>query len=303
MDEYFQRFRSNLELNQTTDQTIQARHSAVRSAIVDYGLDRPSKLIGSLQRKTRIQPRPEDTIDIDILVNLGKFEGWAPAGISPAAALSALYGEVCKSDRYSTKSPLQDAPTVTLTFSDNVTVELVPAYEDGVGCWPDGTPVRPMGRGYWVPKGGRWEYADYDFEAEYITAQNRQCGGLLVPAIKMLKAARRLHFPVLRSFPLEILAADIIPPTVGFLSNLGPVSYADLLWHFFGIAKATASASLRIPGSNSPPVLIDASVLAGLKNAFVQIERFIESTRQIGNRRDQANAWRRLFGDAFPASV
>ena len=39
---------------------------------------------------------------------------------------------------------------------------------------------------YWVPaRQGKWELADYDFEAEQITAINDSTGGLLVPTVKM----------------------------------------------------------------------------------------------------------------------
>jgi hypothetical protein len=72
MHEHFTKLRQNLELNQTLDELVQARHAAVRRAVPG----KESKLIGSFQRKTKIQPRPEDELDVDILIVLGEFHRW-----------------------------------------------------------------------------------------------------------------------------------------------------------------------------------------------------------------------------------
>ena len=74
MNNHFSKLKQNLEPNPSFDQTIQTRHAAVRSALENKGAAiKDTKLIGSLQRKTRIQPRIGEKFDIDILVVLGKF--------------------------------------------------------------------------------------------------------------------------------------------------------------------------------------------------------------------------------------
>src|SRR3989338_2265095 len=92
--EAFQKFKSNLELNDTFDDIIQRRHNAVRSVIENNGSGVETKLIGSLQRQTRIQPKEGDIFDIDILVVLGSFYNWLPAGsiggVTPQAAMAQL---------------------------------------------------------------------------------------------------------------------------------------------------------------------------------------------------------------------
>src|SRR6267143_4459540 len=135
MQAYFDKFRSNLELNQSFQQKVAARHAAVRSAVENIGADiKETNLIGSLQRRTRIQPRPEDSFDIDILIVLGQFDHWVPSGgITSGQALDYVLGSVKESDRYSAKRPTSDAPTISLTFEDDTKVELVPAYVDNIG--------------------------------------------------------------------------------------------------------------------------------------------------------------------------
>jgi hypothetical protein len=303
MRAHFQKLRSNLELNDTFKDVIETRHAAVRNVIENNLLSiRDTKLIGSLQRQTRIQPRPSDVFDIDILVILGEFTHWVPTGgITPAQALDTVYSSVRESDRYSTKDPRQDAPTINLDFADRVKVELVPAYIDNVATTPSGEPVPPKGRGYWVAKHGGWEHADYDFEADYISQENTASDGWLIPCIKMLKAIRRDFFPALRSFPLEVVAAEIIPVVVAVRKSRGEhISSSDILESFFLVAKDTLATSLRIPGSNSPAVVLDMATVQSVKGTFGTIGQHIRLTNQTTTDAAKIEGWKRLFGDAFP---
>lgn len=204
MQDHFAKLKTNLELSKTLQSTIQTRHNAVRSYLKEHHTDfQDSKLIGSLQRLTRIHPLPGGDFDIDILVVMGEFYGWQPSGllgVTPGAALRSLHRTVHGSGRYGAMDPGTDPPTVTLTAKDNVTVELVPAYIDMIGTDPAGKYLGTPGRGYWIPKDNQWKMADYDHEAEYISSQNQISGGYLIPTIKMLKAIRRGYFEEFETF-------------------------------------------------------------------------------------------------------
>jgi Second Messenger Oligonucleotide or Dinucleotide Synthetase domain len=77
MHDHFLKLKTNLELTPSFDQVVQTRHAAVQSALENTGAAiREMKLIGSLQRQTRIQPRQNDPFDINILVVLGSFYNW-----------------------------------------------------------------------------------------------------------------------------------------------------------------------------------------------------------------------------------
>src|SRR5579871_1462574 len=105
--EAFKVFKSNLELNDTFNKTIQARHISARSIIENNYPGAETKLIGSLARQTRIQPRPGDDFDIDILVNVGEFHSWAAPGqgLSADSAMSNFLNTVQKNERFAHRNP------------------------------------------------------------------------------------------------------------------------------------------------------------------------------------------------------
>lgn len=300
----FSKLKSNLELNESFDDLIQQKHSAVRSVIENKGANFETKLIGSLQRKTRIQPGPNDSFDIDILVILGEFYDWVPAhlGISPQQALQTVHETINQSSRYSAMSPRQDAPTITFEYQDNVKVELVPAYLDKIGHSSDGRAHVPIGRAYWVPKNGRWELADYDYEADYISTQNSLTDGWLVPIIKMLKSIKRQYTPDLSSHHLEILASHVIPKAVLTRKQQGKViNYPSLITDFFLEAEDYLYSPTRMYGSNSPVIELDLINQAHIPQKVEEIKNYCNSISGLSTN-DQIEAWKKLFGDPFPAS-
>ena len=304
----FQKFKSNLELNETFDDIIQRRHNAVRSVIESAGHNVETKLIGSLQRQTRIQPKEGDIFDIDILVVLGSFVRWLQAGetggISPQAAMGELRRIVSESERYDSMNPQQDQPTVSFKYQDNTKVELVPAYLDQIGSSPDGTPHSPKGRAYWIPKDGRWVLADYDYDADHVTRHNKLTDGWLIPTIKMLKTAKREYFPLLDSFHLEIIAAHIIPAVVvWYKQNNVSISFPTLITDFFNHAGSYLENPIKIPNSHSPHCSLDTATKIAVSKTLEQIKDHCNSIEKLGNDTTKLKAWRSLFGDAFPSQI
>jgi len=300
----FERFRSKLEPAPSFAEIVSTRHAAVREYLKNnHAGFTDSKLIGSLQRKTRIQPLPDQSFDIDILVIMGAFYSWATpgTGVYAAASLAALHGTLSRSDRYGSMAPITDAPTVRLHQSGNIEVELVPAYLDQVGHNSAGDVLGPAGRGYWVPKDGGWVMADYDFEAQYLTEQNTLAEGYLIPTIKMLKSARRRFFPDLPSFALEIIATPIVVAAVRTdLSLLLRPTYADLIRQFFRIAPSRLQDLIKVPYSKSPGLTLSAAEIAALREMFARISSHLDD---IPRQSSTAVGWQTLFGDAFPISV
>jgi len=295
--------KSNLELDDTFDQTIQRQHNAVRSVIENNQPGTKTQLIGALQRKTRINPRPEDTFDIDILVVLGEFHRWMPVGgITPSMALTKMHQVINQSDRYGSMQPAMDHPTVSFTYEDGTKVELVPAYLDMVGVSPAGISHTPVGRGYWVPKNGHWELADYDYEAEYITQENTASNGWLIPTIKMLKAIKRKYFSDMSSFHLELIAACLIPVVISsYKARNITLSYPALINEFFNYAGGLLNSSIGAPGSNSPAISLEPLKKPQVIETFEAIKTFCNGTNQLSSETERAESWRRLFGDPFPA--
>lgn len=310
MHDYFQRLKQNLELDESFEELVSTRHNAVRSALMNTGPQiTDTKLIGSVRRKTRIKPRERDTFDIDIVAIIGKCYGWVPAGdprgTTTVQALGVVDAAAKSSDRYSTKSPTMDSPTLTLTFADGVKVEIVPAFMDEVGVGPDGATLTAKGRGYWIPYNGQWIHADYDFETEHMSKMNALSDGRLTPTVKMLKALRRMHFSSLRSFPLEIIAAQAVPLIVLHKKQNGieRISDPEMLRLFFSVGKELLSQPLKVHQSNSPAVVLDPVTQLVTSNAFTELEERVRETEKLQSDTAKVEAWRRIFGDAFPTRV
>lgn len=307
LDEAFKKLKTNLELNESFDARIQQRHGAVRSAIENIEPSLKTQLIGSLQRRTRIQPRQADPLDMDILVIMGTFYNWvAPGegGVTAAAAMAKANDILAESDRYSAMDPQIDDPTITFKYSDETKVELVPAYIDGIGRSPDGTPHTPTGRGFWVAKNGGWELADYDFDAEHLTEQNAAADTHLVPTIKMLKALKREYFPKMGSFHLEILAARVLPPRIAQMKAHGEtVTYPALITAFFEDALPMLGEAVRMPGSNGPRICMSPLDISEVGNAFGVILRFCRTIEAEATETAQVEKWRELFGVLIPYNV
>jgi Second Messenger Oligonucleotide or Dinucleotide Synthetase domain len=306
MQKYFLKLKSNLELDPTLAEKITTRHSAVRTYLKNnHPGFKDSQLIGSLQRQTRINPGATHRLDIDIMVIVGEFHNWVTSGgITAHDAIRALHSTVNQSARYGAMEPAADPPTVTLTSSDGIEVQLVPAYIDMIGADSAGNILGEKGRGYWVAKNGTWTIADYDHEAAWISAQNRESNGLLIPTLKMLKVIKRVYFPILDSFPLEILAAKIIPGTVLFNQRFGgAASYQTLLHTFFELAPRELSTPIRVPGSKSAPIILDHLAVNTLTTQFAEIAHYIKTISALSGEAQRAQGWRTLCGEFFPSRL
>jgi len=294
----FSEFKSRLELNDTLQEAVTTHHKAIRDWIESYESNIKTELIGSLQRKTRIQPRVNDTFDIDILVILGNFYPWRPGSrvVSPSEVLNKLDEIMREHEGYEKMDPEKDFPTVIIHYADGTKTELVPSYQDFIS--------EPKGRGYYIPKSyNEWGIADYDYDAEYISNKNKESEGWLIPTIKMLKAAKRNLFPEMKSYHLEVLATSIIPLLVTYYKSQNfQLSFPSLVYGFFFIAKDEVLKSCSIEGSKSP----DASVYMGyyqklnLANTFSKIANYCKSIIKLDGR-DGIEGWRELFGEPFPS--
>lgn len=302
LNQSFLKLKNNLELNKNFDEIVQQKHNAVRSVIENNLSGVETKLIGSLQKKTRIQPRQQDDFDIDILIILGEFTGWAPvggAGVSPKDATKSVYYGIGQSERYRSMNPQIDEPTINFEYKKgDVKVELVPAYKDNIGYYSNGTPT-VKGRGYWIPqKNGMWGFADYDYEAEHITKMNEVSDGYLIPTIKMLKAIKRNFCPDLGSFHLEILAADSIPSVVSMrkIARLN-VNYPALISSFFSLSKDKLNLPQKMYGSCSPTIKLDPLTAIPTGETFEKIGKYCESIEQEQKDESKIDLWKKIFGN------
>lgn len=305
LSDAFLKLKANLEPNPSFADTVSQKYNAVKNKMENGRRGTSVKLIGSLQRRTRIQPKPGSDFDIDILVQLGDFQRWVPAneGISSEQALGEIHSIVHTSERYGAMSPTVSSPTVEFEYRDGVKVQLVPAYLDNIGHSPDGTVHQPVGRAFWVPKeGGGWKLADYDHDADYITSQNTLSGGWLIPIVKMLKVLRREYFPKMSPYYLEILAAQYIPRITKIYNDMRiPLTFNSLIADFFKVVDGRAGESAKIPGSHTPAIVLSSIDAEEVNKMLKSIQRYCETANKFTTEGDKKKSWRELFGDPFPS--
>lgn len=305
--EAFNRLKTNLEPNPSFEKSIRQKHNAIRSAIenIDVAI-KDTKLIGSLKRKTRIQPLPNEPFDIDILVVFGEFVSWTypGRGISPQYAMGEITKIIRQSQRYGSMHPIVDEPTLTVNYSsENIKVELVPAYLDKIGYSPDGVRHFPVGESYWIVKNGKWELADYDFDAAYISEKNLETGSILIPTIKMLKAIKRIHFKEMTSFHLEVLATLLLPNIISHRRKYNlSISYPVLVTEFFRKARRFLHTPIRLPYSNSPFLSLELLPATNASVEFGEMLDYCLAVNRLGSERKKVEYWKRLFGDPFVLS-
>jgi len=291
----FNEFKSRLELNDTLQEAVTTHHKAIRDWIESYASSIQTQIIGSLQRKTRIQPRVNDVFDIDILVILGNFY---PCGreVTPSEALNLVDKIMRKHEGYEKMDPEKDFPTVIINYADDTKVELVPAFQDFIN--------EPKGRGYYIPKNyNEWGIADYFYDADYISKKNQESAEWLIPTIKILKAAKRNLFPEMKSYHLEVLATSIIPLLVEYYKNKNlQISFPGLIYYFFLIGEDKVLKPCFIADSKSP----DASAYMGnfqkqkLAYKFNKIANCCQEIIKLDGQKG-VEGWRELFGEPFPS--
>jgi hypothetical protein len=305
IDDTFQKLKSNLELTPSFADIVSQRHNAVRRVIENNLVNATTKLIGSLSRQTRIQPRAGDDIDIDILVVLGEFAHWVKSdGITTGVAMTNVHRAIQTAERYAKMNPEQDHPTVTFDYANSVTVEMVPAYLDKVGKSFDGTPHQPAGRAYWVPgRDGIWELSDYDYEADYISALNKGTNGLFVPTVKMLKAAKRWHFPAMKSYHLEVIAAHLVPVMLEeYRQTSTPPTFPLLVGDALFRLGSQLATRWGIPGSLSKPFTIDGYTRVTIDPKVKWLGEQARLAYHAKTDGEKHQIWRTIFGEVLPLS-
>lgn len=304
MREHFLNLKSKLELTQTFDETIQQKHAAVRSVLENKIPGIQTKLVGSLQRKTRIMPREEDIFDIDILIVLGEFTNWADpphSGILTSHALGHVEGAIQDSPRYSSMSPQSDHPVVRFEYQDGVKVELIPAYIDNIGHSASGLIHAPAGRAFWIPKAHGWELADYDYDAEQLTAQNTVSKEMLVPVIKMLKSLKRLYFPTLGSYHLEVICYHVIPSLIQRGTIFKPnYFYDDIITDFFLEASKYLGTSSKIASSHTPAISLAGLDLISVQAIFLKLHVYCQAIASATDDQVKLEMWKKLFANLIP---
>jgi len=301
---------SRIELNPTRVQLASQRYNAIKQVIEQALPGKTVTQIGSFQRKTKIRPLDlSDKLDIDLLVKF-KTANWSLFGMpgvweTPESALDKIQRVLVADQSYRIMRPKPDAPTVSLTYADQFTFEIVPALVDRTGRY-NHRPGEPDC--YLVGlKRDTWSPADYDYEAAYISSLNKQTGGRLVPSIKLVKVFLRGHGlspDPLKSFHIEILCTRIIPPIIASWEAYGlNWGYHQVLAYFLCNVGSQLASPVALPNSYSPPIQVNLSPadVQVLKSRVDQLGQSAQKLCRLKDTPDTLKRWREFFGGPFPA--
>jgi len=304
--EAFDELLRRIELNQTRVALASQRYSAVK-AVIEAALPGKSvRQIGSFQRKTKIRPADlSDQLDIDVVVSFGPFYQYAApqaVGTTPSTALDIVRRALGTHQVYRVMPQRLDHPVVRLEYADQMSIELVPAYEDHTGQHPR-LPEQPAC--YIIgSSGGFWRAADYDYDAQTITSLNTLSRNKLVPTIKLVKAYFRNAGVPLKSFHVEVLVANTVPATIKAWEEKNySYGYQFLLANFLTQVSKTIIVPASLWGSYSPPLNSDLgqSTLASLGTflaARAEVAWKLCNEKVVGS---ALSGWRDFFGDGFPS--
>lgn len=303
----FREYLSRIELDPTRADLASTRYAHVKRILEANlpGVD--VRQVGSFRKKTKIRPRAvEDALDVDVLVSLGRFTSYAKTPAEAAdsrKALADVYAAVRASEVFRAMEPQKDAPVVVLEYADAFQIELIPALEDATGARTHRDGSNP----FQVPApGGGWMVADYDYDANLISAVNQApaLSGTLVPTIKLFKSFARARGVPLKSFHLEVIASLALPRRAAQWNADGKASdYPHALAAVLQDSHLHLGGAAALPESHTPP--IDSGLGAELEEVGEFLGKEGAQAWRLCMEPVAARAlagWQEFFGDPFPAS-
>lgn len=309
VDEAFAECLSRIELNPARVAAAATHYSAIKSALEAQIAGSRVRQIGSFQRRTKIRPQGlaglADALDIDIIATIGTATKFAPpgSGTFPQQALERIKSALTGHLTYKAMSPRIDAPVVSISYADNIAVEIVPAFinlmvpernlADDIRCYLIGT-----SSGTWIP-------ADYDYDAKYITAGNTLSEQFLVPTSKLMKTFFRNLGLGVKSFYTEVLCALTVPPLIqDWRRRKYTFSQRHVFAHTLSALAGRFGDPRSLPGSNSLPVSSGLNGLGLIRAKMMLGPRATSALNltKVPNLPAAVASWGKLIGAPFPQS-
>jgi len=164
--------------------------------------------------------------DIDMLFVLDAFSSSKIANKESSKAVLADMEKRLR-QRFPTTDIKSGRMAVTLTFSDGLELQVLPAFR--------------YHSGFRVPdyRGSRWVEAHPDVFKRLLQQRNKEMGGQLVPCIKLAKQICDNQGVEVKSYHLSNMAVK------AFEHYTGTKSREDMLRHFFNKAKELTATRMR----------------------------------------------------------
>lgn len=211
------------EINQTDTEALNQHKVEVLAALKDEFPDAfDMHGGGSYTRRTYV----DGLSDVDLLLDLGPYSASKIADKdNPQAVIAAMRERL--EQRFPNSQITDGRMAVTLTFSDGLELQVLPAY-------------RYRG-GYRVPdlSGTGWTVTRPRVFAQLLRDRNAEVGGKLLPCIKLAKQICSAQGVEIKSYHLENMAVR------AFEGYSGPKTHEAMLRHLFNQAKMLAAAPMK----------------------------------------------------------
>lgn len=283
----FQEFNQNLQPTRIQFNDAATKYNNVCKCLNQhyYGINSAtdnSILIGSWGKGTEVRP-PRD-IDLYFVLPVAVYNRFnAYTGNKQSALLQEVKTVLQKT--FSTTSMRGDGQVVLVGFS-TFDVEVVPAI------------LLTDGR-YWIcdtHDGGSYTVSNPSAELAYITTENVNHNSNLIPLIKMLKAWQSHCSVPIKSFQLELIAAEFLKQSPW--SMKGALYYDWLLRDFFAYLYGKANTTIYVP-STYEPIFLGNAWLSRIETAYRRANKacnyeYFDLVEEAGNE------WQKIFGVQIP---
>lgn len=291
----FEKFRSRLELTDTEQKDVTAKHTAISDFVKSEFDIEKTLLTGSYARDTKTKPLKDVDIFCIFKDNAKKYRWEHPDNVLGdfEEELAKEYGsDKVKARRRSIMVKLGDEETANNTSSEGVlSFDIVPAYR--------------LNEDYEIPDSqlGIWIKSNPFTHATEATEANKAYNGKWKPLVKMIKTWNKTaNKPIDPSFLIEVMAHQLIVPPAPTAIN-----YPYEIKGFFATAINRIGEDWPDPAGLGPPVSdqMDSSKITEAIKALTIAEQTV--TRAImfeksGNIGAALKEWQTLFGPRFSIS-
>ena len=242
--------------------------------------------IGSWAKNTQVRP-PRD-VDLHFVVPPDVYTRFQQRSGNRQSALLQEVKRVLEAKYTATDGMRGDCQVVMVPFQ-SFAVEVAPAV------------TLTNGR-YWVcntGSGGAYKEADPVAEIHHLNSVDAACSSNLRPVIRMLKTWQRTCNVEIKSFHLELLAAEFMSGSPW--RNEGYFYFDWLMRDFFAFVYHRANQFIRAPGTNET-MWLGHEWQSKASSAYFRAKKAcdFEKDNMIVHAGDE---WQKIFGDDVPMSL
>ena len=289
--DWFRTFCTNIQVQD--DGTISSRYRTITHRLnADFwnteSYTSHSLYVGSYGRKTAIQ----GFSDLDMIFQLPsqlykKYDNYIGNGQS--ALLQAVRKSIRKT--YSSTSIGADGQVIQISFTDGITFEIVPAFENKGGdfTFPDAS------------NGGRWRTTNPKPEIKAIRTRNAVCNNNLVPLCRMMRAWKSERRVPIGGLLIDTLAYQFID-TWQYKSK--SFLYYDYMCRDFFAFMANQDKEQvywKAPGSGQYVYGKGLFQWKAKRCYNIALEAIEYETSNPKKNWSAKQKWREIFGSAFPS--